>query len=149
MPSTLSNLLYHVVFSTKGRLPLISQSLQEPLYKYVGGIIRNQGGTLIQIGGMSDHVHLLAQFPPRLALSDMMRAIKSDSSAWVNREQPKDRFAWQTGYGAFSVSQSQVEVVRRYIRGQEEHHRCKTFEEEFRGLLEKHGVDFDERYLLG
>ncbi|MCP3962817.1 MAG: IS200/IS605 family transposase [bacterium] len=147
MASTLTNLLYHVVFSTKGRAPLITDDVKEPLYKYIGGIIRNQGGKAIEIGGVRDHLHLLARFPARTAVSDILRAIKSDSSGWVNQERPGGRFAWQAGYGAFSVSQSQVESVQRYIRTQEEHHREWSFEAEFRGLLKKHGLEYDERYL--
>ena len=134
-------------FSTKGRTPLIGDTIKEPLYKYMGGIIRNQGGKMIEIGGMPDHVHCLARFPARTAVSDMLRAIKSDSSGWVNHERPGDRFAWQTAYGAFTVSQSQVENVRQYIRSQEEHHRDRSFKMEFLSLLEKHGIEYDERYL--
>ncbi len=147
MASTLTNLLYHLVFSTKGRLPLIGAEIQQPLHDYMGGIIRNQGGKTLEIGGMPDHVHCLARLPARKAVSDILRALKSDSSGWVNRKRPDDRFAWQTGYGAFTVSQSQVEKVRRYIRTQAEHHREKSFKEEFRALLEKHGVEYNEEYL--
>ena len=147
MASTLTNLLYHLVFSTKGRIPLITDDIRTPLYDYMGGIIRNQGGKAIEVGGIPDHVHCLARFPARKAVSDMMRAIKSDSSRWVNRERPGDRFAWQTGYGAFTVSQSQVGRVRKYIQTQEEHHREKSFEEELLALLEKHGIEYDEEYL--
>ena len=147
MASTLTNLLYHVVFSTKGRMPLIRSEIREPLYRYLGGIVRNQKGKLIEIGGVADHVHLLVRFPASRAVSDMLRDLKSDSSKWLNRERPRDRFAWQTGYGAFTVSQSQVGTVRRYIRGQEEHHRRHSFKEELLGLLKKHGIEYDERYL--
>ena len=147
MASTLTNFLYHVVWSTKGRAPLITDDIKEPLYMYIGGIIRNQGGKAIEIGGMPDHVHCLVRFPARKAVSDILRAIKSDSSGWVNRERSSDRFAWQTGYGGFTVSQSQVDKVRRYIRTQEEHHRERSFKSELISLLRKHGVDYDERYL--
>ena len=147
MASTLTNLLYHVVFSTKGRSPLITDEVREPLYRYVGGIVRNQGGALLEIGGVADHVHLLARFPASKAVSDLLRDLKSDSSGWLNRERPQDRFAWQTGYGAFTVSQSQVGTVRRYIRGQEEHHRQRSFKEELVGLLKKHEIEHDEKYL--
>lgn len=147
MASTLPNLLYHLVFSTKGRLPLIGDEIQQPLYDYMGGIIRNQGGKAIEIGGMPDHVHCLARLPARKAVSDILRALKSDSSGWVNRERPSDRFAWQTGYGAFTVSQSLVGKVRRYIQTQAEHHRARSFEEELLALLEKHGIEYNEEYL--
>ncbi len=147
MASTLTNLLYHLVFSTKGRIPLIDDEIQAPLYDYMGGIIRNQGGKAIEIGGMPDHVHCLARFPARKAVSDMLRALKSDSSGWVNRERPGDRFSWQTGYGAFTVSHSQVGKVRKYIKTQEKHHRERSFEMELLALLIKHGVEYDEQYL--
>ena len=147
MASTLTNLLYHLVFSTKGRLPLIDDEIQQPLYDYMGGINRNQGGKAIEIGGMPDHVHCLAMLPARKAVSDILRAIKSDSSGWVNRERPRDRFAWQTGYGAFTVSQSLVGKVRRYIQTQADHHRTRSFEKELLALLEKHGIEYDEEYL--
>ena len=147
MASPLTNLLYHLVFSTKGRIPLISDEIQAPLYDYMGGIIRNQGGKAIEIGGMPDHVHCLARLPARKAVSDILRAIKSDSSGWVNRERRGDRFAWQTGYGAFTVSHSQVGKVRQYIRTQEEHHRERSFEMELLSLLKKHGIEYDEQYL--
>jgi REP element-mobilizing transposase RayT len=113
----------------------------------MGGIIRNQGGKTIEIGDMPDHVHCLARLPARKAVSDILRALKSDSSGWVNRERPGDRFAWQTGYDAFTVSQSQVGKVRRYIQTQAEHHRERSFEEEFLALLEKHGIEYNEDYL--
>ena len=147
MASTLTNLLYHLVFSTKRRLPLIDDDIQQPLYDYMGGIIRNQGGKAIEIGGMADHVHCLARLPASKAVSDILRALKSDSSGWINRERPGERFAWQTGYGAFSVSQSLVGRVRRYIQTQAEHHREGSFEEELRALLEKHGIEYNEDYL--
>ncbi len=147
MASTLTNLLYHIVWSTKGRLPLITNNLKEPLYDYIGGIIRNQEGKAIETGGMPDHVHCLARFPARKAVSDILRAIKADSSSWINRERSGDRFAWQTGYGAFTVSQSQVGNVMQYIRTQEEHHRERPFKLELLSLLRKHGVEYDERYL--
>ncbi len=147
MASTLTNLLYHVVFSTKGRAPLITGVIREPLYRYIGGIIKNQRGALIEIGGVADHVHLLARFPASKAVSDMLRDLKSDSSGWINQEGRHERFGWQTGYGAFTVSQSQVGTVRRYIQRQEEHHRQSSFKEELIALLEKHEIEYDERYL--
>ena len=140
MGNTLIHLLYHFVFSTKGRLPLIDSEIQQPLYAYMGGIIKNQGG-------MPDHVHCLVRLPARKAVSDIMRVLKSDSSRWVNQRRPQDRFAWQTGYGGFTVSESQVEKVRRYIQTQEEHHRKASFKEEVVSLLEKHNVEYNEQYL--
>ena len=147
--STFANLLYHVVFSTKGRLPLISEEVKEPLYEYMGGIIRGEGGILLEIGGMPDHVHLLAKFKTDIAVATMVKKIKGKSSKWRNdvRHQA-ERFQWQEGYGAFSVSESLVKKVRNYIRTQEEHHRRVSFKEELVALLKKHRIPYDERYLL-
>jgi putative transposase len=148
MAGTYTNLLYHVVFSTKGRFPLVTCELQPELYAYVGGIVRGEGGVLIEIGGMADHVHLLAKFKPTGAVAEMLRLVKGNSSKWVNEEKFKARkFGWQDGYGAFSVSESQVDAVREYIRTQEAHHRGLSFQDEFRALLDRHGIECDERYL--
>jgi REP element-mobilizing transposase RayT len=141
-------LLYHIVFSTKNREPIITKPIRAELYKYMGGIIRGEGGTLLQIGGMPDHVHLVVRFKAEPSVATMVKIIKSKSSKWLN-EQPKHpgRFEWQRGYAAFSVSVSQLESVRAYVRNQEQHHRRKTFQEELWLLLEKHGVEYDEPYL--
>jgi len=149
MGSTLTNLLYHVVFSTKHRSPLITDTLQPDLYAYIGGIIRGEGGYLLEVGGIADHVHLLARFPPTVAVAGMLKVAKAKSSGWVNSERPTgSRFGWQDGYAAFSVSASLIEVVRRYIRNQEAHHRKQSFMQEFIILLDKHGVEYDERYVF-
>ena len=148
MAGTYTNLLYHLVFSTKNRIPLISASLQPDLYSYMGGIIRGEGGILLEIGGMPDHVHLLVKLKPTKSLSEMLNRIKAKSSKWVNEEKIKMRkFGWQDGYAAFSVSESQVDPLRQYIRDQECHHRRQSYQEEFRALLERHGVEYEERYL--
>ena len=148
MAGTFTNLLYHIVFSTKLRQPLIVTTLQEELYKYMGGIIRGEGGTLLEIGGMPDHVHLLTRFKADKSVSHMLQLIKANSSKWANeRPEQNSRFAWQTGYAAFSVSESQVGVVRDYVRRQEEHHRRSSFQKELLVLLEKHEIEYDERYL--
>lgn len=147
MPSTYSNLLYHIVFSTKDRAPLISDEIKEELYRYMAGIAREEGGTLLEIGGIEDHVHLLAKFKPSIAVSDMLRLIKTNSSKWMHEEKGHPRFGWQEGYAAFSVSESQVVAVRRYIRNQAVHHRRQSFQEEFVAMLERHGVEYDPRYL--
>ena len=148
MPSSYTNLLYHLVFSTKERRPLITPELSADLYPYLGGIVRQEGGMLLEVGGMPDHVHLVARFRADLAVADMMRVIKANSSKWVNERAGRtEQFAWQTGYGAFTISGSQLEVVRRYVQRQEEHHRKHTFQEEFVAFLKKHGIAYDERYL--
>ena len=148
MAGTFTNLLYHIVFSTKNRQALITNTLQEELYKYMGGIIRGEGGTLLEIGGMPDHVHLIARFKADKSVSHMLQLIKANSSKWVNeRPQQNSRFSWQTGYAAFSVSESQVGVVRDYVSRQEEHHQIISFQEELLALLRKHEIEYDERYL--
>jgi REP element-mobilizing transposase RayT len=145
---TYTNLLYHFVFSTKNRIPLISENVQQDLYSYIGGIVRGEGGTLLEIGGISDHVHLLAKLKPTKSISEILNRIKSKSSKWMNEEKMKTRkFGWQDGYGAFSVSESQIASVRRYIRSQEQHHQRQSFQDEFRALLEKQGIEYEERYL--
>ena len=148
MASTLTNLLYHIVFSTKRRLPLITPAIRDVLYPYVGGIIRGEGGVLLDAGGIADHVHLVVKFKADISVAEMLRKIKGNSSKWLNdRPGQLRRFAWQAGYGAFTVSQSQVDAVRRYVQGQEEHHRRATFQQEFLDLLHKHRIEYDERYL--
>jgi REP element-mobilizing transposase RayT len=148
MSSTHTNLLYHIVFSTKKREPIITAPIRAELFKYMGGIIRGEGGKLLQIGGMPDHVHLVVRFKAEPSVATMVKIVKSKSSKWLN-ERPKrpGRFEWQRGYAAFTVSVSQLESVRVYVRNQEQHHRRKTFQDELRLLLEKHGVEYDERYL--
>jgi len=148
MSGTFTNLLYHVIFSTKDRVPVLEPALRPELYAYMGGIIRGEKGSLITAGGVFDHVHLLAKFPPALSVSEMLRHIKANSSAWVNdARRVTGQFAWQAGYGAFSVSESAVGSVAVYIEGQVEHHRVRTFQEEFIVFLERHGVAYDERYI--
>lgn len=148
MANTYSNLLYHIVFSTKGRLPLISSKWQQELYQYIGGIIRNANGILLECGGMPDHIHLAIKLKTDSTVSDMLRQIKGSSSKWLNeRLENRERFGWQDGYGAFTISESQLNHVINYIRGQEEHHRKKTFQEEYLDFLKLNNVEFDERYL--
>ncbi len=147
--STFTSLTYHAVFGTKHRRSQITVKIRDELYSYIGGIIRSEKGYLLEIGGIADHIHILAGFSPAVAVAEMLRHIKAGSSKWLNeRNDLTERFKWQTGYGAFTVSQSQVPVVRRYIQGQEEHHRVRSFEDEYRELLERHGIEFEERYLF-
>ena len=149
MAGTFSRLLYHIVFSTKKRVPFIGPDLRSELYPYIGGIIRQQGGWLLALGGMPDHVHILARLKPVLAVSDLVREVKACSSKWIHeRAKPVPDFGWQTGYAVFSVSESNEGVVRRYVQNQENHHRKATFEEELIALLTKHGIEFDPTYLL-
>jgi len=150
MADSLTNLLYHIVFSTKNREPLIREAFRDELEKYIAGIIRNEGGILLGIGGRPDHLHLIAKLRPDRSVAEMVRLIKANSSKWVNEHHGEPgRFAWQSGYGAFSVSQSQLDALRAYVANQAEHHRVRSFQEEYREFLIKHDIEFDERYLWG
>ena len=148
MPQSLACLYAHLVFSTKNREPFIVPDFAPRLYAYIGGILRETGSVLIEAGGMPDHIHLLVSLGRQASVADTVRAIKSNSSRWVHETFPnRAAFAWQSGYGAFSVSYSNVEAVREYIRGQEEHHKVRTFQDEFREFLRRHAIECDERYV--
>jgi REP element-mobilizing transposase RayT len=137
-----------MVFSTKNRVPLISPDLAPRLYGYIGGIVGNLGGSLVAAGGMPDHVHLIVSLGKTMSTADTVRTIKSNSSGWVHETFPRmGQFAWQTGYGAFAVSYSNLDDVKRYIAHQEDHHRVRTFQDEFRALLQRHNIEYDERYV--
>jgi REP-associated tyrosine transposase len=137
----------HVVFSTKERHKIIPADMKERLWSYTAGICKRQKVFVYAIGGVEDHIHLLLQFPATIAISEAIKKIKANSSGWMSDEIGK--FAWQAGYGAFSVSKSNIAAVVKYIQTQEQHHRKMTFEQEFVALLEKHGIGYDSRYILG
>lgn len=141
-----THFLYHIVFATKDRLPLIKPDWEAELYSYLSGIVKNCGGQSLEINGMPDHAHLLARLTPTIKFSDFMRELKAGSSRWI-RQNHDPKFSWQRRYGAFTVSESAANTVRKYIRDQKEHHGRQTFEDEYKGLLIKHKVEFDERYL--
>lgn len=149
MSGTYSQLLYHIVFSTKRREPWITEDVAARLYPYLGGIVRGQKGLLLDVGGVEDHVHLYLRWKTDGKLSDLMREVKAGSSLWIHGEFPaiKD-FAWQEGYSAFTVSKSQEDAVKRYIAGQREHHRKEDFKSELLRILRAHDVEFDERYVF-
>lgn len=147
MPQSLVSNHVHIVFSTKDRRPLLNESIRLKVWAYLAGIAKNIGANFIEIGGTADHVHLLLSLPSDLSISKAVNLLKSNSSKWLN--QNGNRFAWQQGYAAFSVSASNRKAVIQYIRDQEKHHRGRDFIEEFRTLLEKHGVKFDEKCFLG
>ncbi len=146
MSRTFTNLLTHLIFSTKDREPLIRTDMKEELHAYLGGLTRELKGKAYGVNGTDDHVHMLVNLPSKISVSDAMRFIKSNSSAWA-RDKWKRLFAWQLGYGAFSVSQSNTQQVLKYIGNQESHHRKVAFREEFINLLNKHGIEYEERYL--
>jgi REP element-mobilizing transposase RayT len=143
-----TNPLTHALFSTKDRQPLIRTEMKSDLYAYLGGIITNLSCKPVLINGPADHVHLLFVLSARLSLADLMEKLKANSSKWANQRSPRRGFSWQTGYTAFSVSQSKVGEVQAYISHQEEHHRKLTYQEEVVALLKKHGVDFDPRFVV-
>ena len=148
MAGTYTNLLYHIVFSTKERRQILKGNSVEQTYNYIGGIIRNEKGCLYSIGGMPEHIHLLLHIPPIISVSDMIKNIKGSSSKWIKNERHFNSWSgWQRGYGAFSVSKSSIKKVEEYITGQKEHHRQRTFKDEFIELLKKHDIEYDERYI--
>jgi putative transposase len=144
-----TQLTYHVVYATKYRHQSIVTDIRERLYQYIGGIIRAKKGHLIEIGGVADHVHILAQFSASVAIADVVRDIKANSSHWMNELPGVTRgFEWQKGYGAFTVSYSNIQKVRAYIQNQEEHHRKRTFEEEYTDFLNRHQITFRPEHLF-
>jgi putative transposase len=148
MAGTYTKLYYHIVFSTKNRKPLINEPIETELHKYISGIIRNLEGSCIEINGTADHLHILSIIPPKISVSDALRSIKAGSSKWIHDSKPESpQFGWQDGYAAFTVSASQVESVRQYIRDQKTHHHVRDYKTELLGLLDKHGIEYDERYL--
>jgi REP element-mobilizing transposase RayT len=138
-----TNLLYHIVFATKGRLPMIDPEIRSRFHQYLGGTARGLGGILLEVGGINDHIHLLVKLKPTMCLSDFIRDLKSNSSVWA-KENGIMKFAWQRRYGAFTVSESQCETVRRYIRDQERHHKKFDFRTEFESMLTSNGIPLDD-----
>jgi len=146
MSHTSSNILLHFIFSTQGRRPLIKAAFRADLFAYLGGIIREMNGTALIINGIADHVHMLVRIRPVHSAAQIVRVVKANSSRWVH-EKWDAGFAWQTGYGVFSVSESSVAAVTKYIAEQEEHHRKHSFQEEYIAFLKKNKVAYDERYI--
>ena len=149
MPSTHSNLLMHVIFSTKNRLKLILDDWQAELFAYMGGTVHEHKASLLDAGGIEDHVHLLLRIHPSFAIADTVRLIKSNSSRWINDERKiNGKFEWQKGYGVFSVSQSGRDTLTEYIRDQRNHHASQTFEQEYLRTLELHRVEYNPEYVF-
>ena len=146
MSHTSGNILLHLIFSTLGRRPLIKPDFRVRLFAYLGGIIREMDGTALIVNGTADHVHMLTRIRPAQSSAQIVRVVKANSSRWV-REKWSREFGWQTGYGVFSVSESNVAEVMKYIAEQEEHHRKHSFQEEFVAFLKKNNVAYDERYI--
>ena len=148
MPQSLANILVHIVFSTKNREAWLDDDIRDELHAYIGGIVENQKGNLLKAGSVRDHIHLLIAHPRTCAPSDLVQEIKTGSSKWLKTKGIRfSGFHWQTGYGIFSISPSHRPALEQYIGRQAEHHRMVSFQEEYRRLLERHGVSFDERYV--
>ncbi|MBM4030960.1 MAG: IS200/IS605 family transposase [Planctomycetes bacterium] len=145
-----TNLLYHVVFSTKERVPRLKEELRPRLWEYIGGIIRNVNGRLLAANGTLDHVHLACLGTPKLAIASFVQLIKGNSSKWMHETFPEfNDVYWQQNYAAFTVSPSTLPKLLAYIRDQEEHHKKVDFKQEFIALLKRHGISYDERYVWG
>lgn len=147
MPQSLAQIYVHLVFSTKGREPWIGTAIQSQLHAYLAGTLNAIDSPALCVGGMPDHVHLLFRLSRTMALSDAVKAAKVESSKWMKDEGGVSEFAWQAGYGAFSVGASQIDTVTDYIRHQAEHHATRTFQDEFRRLLKRYQIDYNEAYV--
>jgi len=149
MAQTLVSLMTHVIFSTKSRERFITTEIESELFSYIGGILKNSESRLLDAGGDVDHVHLLISQSKNIALSALMKDVKKDSSSWIKtRGRIFRNFHWQDGYAAFSIGQSNVNDLKKYISRQKEHHRKRSFQEELIQFLNAYGIDYDERYLL-
>ncbi len=149
MANTYTQINIHVVFSVKGRENMLTKNFRSRLFEYLSGIVNNKGNYSLAVNGYKDHVHLFFELNPMLALSDLVRDIKSNSTAWINDNKfVKGKFSWQTGYGAFSYSKSQRDKVINYVKGQEKHHAEKTFKEEYFALLKKFDIPFKDQYVF-
>ena len=148
MPRSLVKNYLHITFSTKGRESFIDKSIQKKLFAYLAGICNKMECHALEVGGVEDHVHILCLLSKKVALVKLLEEVKKNSSKWMKTQGEKyQNFYWQIGYGAFSVNPSEIEIVRTYIQNQEEHHKKKTFQEEFRAFLKKYNVEYDERYV--
>ena len=150
MANTYTALFYHIIFSTKNRVSFLTPEIEPRVWEYIGGVARKHQMIALQVGGMADHIHALVMSPPTLAPSNIAKFLKGDSSKWLHEEFPHlSKFAWQEGYGGFTVSKSNLPTVIHYIQNQREHHRTMTFQEEYREFLQKHEIEYDERYIWG
>ncbi|MDR1600842.1 MAG: IS200/IS605 family transposase [Tannerella sp.] len=149
MPNTYTQIHIHCIFAVQNRISLIADTWKEELYRYITGIIQNHGHKMLQTGGMPDHIHILFGMHPTESLSGLMKAVKEESSEWINKQRlVRGKFAWQEGYGAFSYSKSQLNKVIQYINRQAEHHKKKDFVTEYIDFLKAFGVEYDEKYVF-
>ena len=149
MPQSLAQIYVHIVFSTKERQSFLEdQSLREEMHKVLGGICNAHGCPVLRVGGVADHVHILCRLGRTITIADLVKELKRESSLWIKaKSDTMEEFHWQNGYGAFSISPAHVDALRAYIDNQEEHHKEETFQDEFRRLLTKYGLAWDERYV--
>jgi REP element-mobilizing transposase RayT len=148
MPQSLTKVILHIIFSTKNREPWLESNVRSRIHAYLATVCRDLGAEFTHVGGVADHVHVVTTLPRTLSQAELIEQIKKTSSKWIKTlDVQYHGFFWQRGYGAFSVSPSQLDAVLNYVTAQQEHHRTRTFQEEYRELLRKHGVDFDERYI--
>ena len=149
MANTYTQIYIHVVFAVQARESLIKAEWREDLFKYIAGILKNQGIKLLAIGGVEDHIHILFGMSPTISLSDLIREVKANSSKYINENKfVRGKFYWQEGFGAFSYSRSQIDAVAKYILNQEQHHAGRSFKDEYVALLNRFEVEFDDRYLF-
>jgi len=148
MPQSLSFALMHVIFSTKDRFPFFTESVRTSLHAYLATVARNIDCECYRVGGVADHVHLAVRLSRTITMSQLIEDLKTSSSKWLKTQTPElAKFAWQRGYGAFSVGPTDLAALEKYIEGQEAHHRVKTFQEEYRAFLIKYGIPYDEKYV--
>ena len=148
MAQSLSMVIIHIIFSTKDRVPMIGEALRPRLHAFLAELARARGGNAYRVGGTADHVHIVTTLPRTITQSKLVEDVKRESSKWVKEQGPEHRgFYWQRGYGVFSLSRSHLAAAVEYVEGQEEHHRQKTFQDEFRAFLKRYGVEYDERYV--
>ena len=148
MPQSLAKIYLHIVFSTRDRKPLIMPGIEDELHRYMAGILKNINSTALVINGTENHIHILNTLSRIVTVSKMLELVKKDSSKWIKTKGHQyANFYWQAGYGTFSVSSTKVEIVKKYIQNQKEHHRKKTFKEEYRDFLKEYKIDYDEKYV--
>jgi putative transposase len=148
MPQSLSKVFIQIVFSTKNREPWLDTALRPSLHSYLATVVRDLDAEAFRVGGTADHVHIAATLPRTLSQADMVQQIKTSATHWLKRQHKSlAAFAWQRGYGVFSISKSQLSALTRYVDNQEEHHRKRTFQDEYRTILKRYGVEYDERYV--
>ena len=148
MPQSLSKVILHIIFSTKNREPWLDSTIRPRIHAYLATICRDLGGEALHVSGVADQVHIVTTLPRTVSQAQFIEQIKKASSKWIKDLDARYRgFFWQRGYGAFSVSPNQLDAVLQYVDAQQEHHRTRTFQEEYRELLRRHGIDFDERYV--